>query len=480
MDVIRTFGRTRPSSLIFSFTAVALSCLLAASIEPTQASDNVNVTGSPMPGYDWDPNRQENEVSCGIDPDNELVKLCAANWYGYSDMPTKQGDAWIAGLQTSNGSDWVHRPLPGYKGDPNGTVNAGFAADPTVVVFPRGAIVTYIAGDRDGNTKMYAQRLVKMPRETGTPYAQEIQPQVVTDFNGINFIDKPHTEIIIPSGGGFREEVITTNEIDPDTGEYREETRLWPEFKICVSYAVFGGSNQNVRTFATCSDQGGLSGTWSNPRQITQNRVGGVDQGMSSAAIGDDMLYVTRRFGQGEDAIIGALAAGGERPGKTIEITEICPFDQQIAPNAGNQKRSSPRTLGFPWLSATDKHYVLTYAERPRDPVTGNCLTGGGTRTMVMTSTNGRDWSLPEPVLSFADEVVHFNFQPNVACARGTCNVVYYSTLTEALAFRAAIGDAAAERNLDAEQYIEDFDVFDEAVGLAEFPAQRRRLLDQY
>jgi hypothetical protein len=418
MEGIRDFGDARSYRRVCSFWSVALVCLVASSLYSAQAADNVNVSGSPRPNFDWDPYRQENEVSCGINPDNELIKLCAMNGYGYADVPDKLGDAWIWMSTTRNGYDWTNQPITGTIGDEY--LGAGFAADPTVVVFPRGAIITSIAGDRDGNTKMYAQRLVEMPRETGIPYALEKRQQVITNFSGVNFIDKPHTEIIIKPDGAFRDVTVTTNEKDA-FGEFRQELRQWPEFTICVSYAVFGGSKENVRTFATCSDDFGVEGSWSNPRQITQNNTGGLDQGMSSAAIGDEMLYVTRRFNTGDgDAIIGALAKGGYRPGKTFFITDICPFDQETAPNDGNPKRSSPRTLDFPWVSATDEYYVLTYVDRPRDG-DGNCLPSydgiGGTRTMIRTSADGLNWSAPVPVLPFGEPVVHFNFQPNVACA---------------------------------------------------------------
>lgn len=481
MEGIRDFGCVRPYCRALSFSVVVLACLLTSSFNSAQAADNVNVSGSPRPNFDWDPNRQENEVSCGTNPDNELIKVCAMNGYGYADVPGRLGDAWIWMSTTRNGYNWTNQPITGTIGDEY--LGADFAADPTVIVIPRGAFIFSIAGSRDGNTKMYLQRLVEMPRETGIPYALEKRQQVITNFSGINFIDKPHAEIIIKPGGALREVAITTNEMDDD-GEPRVERRFWPEFTICVSYAVFGGSNQNIRTFATCSDDFGAEGTWSNPRQITQNKTGGLDQGMSSAAKNGTMLYVTRRFDSGDgDAIIGSLAKGGYRPGKTFHIADICPFDQNTAPNIGNPKRSSPRTLDFPWLSATHEYYVLTFVGKPRDPDTGNCLPFGGTRTMILTSKDGRKWSDPVPVLPFGEPVVHLNIQPNVACARGTCNVVYYSTLTEALAFREILGEAVKAKYLDTEEFIEDFDVLvdaeDQGAGLGQV-LRFRRSVDVY
>jgi hypothetical protein len=491
---IKDFGRTRSYRRACSFWIIALVWLAGSLPVSAQTTQNVNVTGSPAPGHDWELYRQENEVSCGVNPNNELIMLCAFNWYGYADLPKKLGDAWIAMSTTRDGENFTHEPLTGTIGKEY--LGFGFAADPTVMTFPGGAIITSIIGDRNGNSKMVAQRLVEMNRETGSPYAQEFRQQEVSFIQGVNFIDKPDAKIIIKPGGGFREVIITTNEIDDDPdsetyGQLRQETRQWPEFTVCVAYAVFGGSNQNIRTFATCSDDFGLEGTWSNPRQISQSVTGGLDQGLTIASIDETVLYVARRFDSGDgDAIIGALAKDrGFRPGKVFEITDICPFDQQTAPSLENPDRASVRSLGFPWVSATDTHFVLAYVDRPRD-AQGNCLPSyddipgvGGTRVMLRTSKDGRNWSNPEPVLPFENQPIHFEFQPNISCARGACNVVYYSTLTESLAFEQLLtdmsgNDLVAERYWETNEFIEDFDVFD-AGGLNQV-LRFRRSVDVY
>lgn len=477
MEGIRDFGDTREYGRVCSFWPIALVWLLGSLPVSAQVTQNVNVTGSPAPEHDWELYRQENEVSCGINPNNELIMLCAFNWYGYSDLPNKLGDAWIAMSTTRDGENFMHEPLTGTIGKEY--LGFGFAADPTVMTFPGGAIITSIVGDRNGNSMMVAQRLVEMNRETGAPYAQEFRQQEVSFIQGVNFIDKPDAKIIIKPGGGFRDVTITTNEIDDDPesatyGQLKQETRQWPEFTVCVAYAVFGGSNQNIRTYATCSDDFGLQGTWSNPRQISQSVTGGLDQGLTIASIDDTVLYVARRFDSGDgDAIIGALAKDrGYRPGKVFEITDICPFDQETAPSLENPDRASVRSLGFPWVSATDTHFVLAYVDRPRD-AQGNCLPDyegiagvGGTRVMLRTSKDGRNWSDPVPVLPFENQAIHFEFQPNIACARGACNVVYYSTLTESLAFEQLLtdmsgNDLVAERYWETNEFIEDFDIFD-------------------
>jgi len=473
MEGIKSSGLGPFKGRICALVVVGLAMLFGTVVVSAQVvTQNVNVTGTPAPGHDWQLYRQENEVSCRPNPNNELIIICAYNWYGYSDLPNKLGDAWIGMSWTRDAENFTHHPITGTKG--NEYLGADFAADPTVLTFPGGAFLTNIIGDRDGNSKMVVQRLVEMNRETGSPYALEYRQQEISSIQGVNFIDKPDAKIIIQPGGGFREVTITTNEIDDDPdsdsfGQFRQEIRRWPEFTVCVAYAVFGGSNQNIRTYATCSDDFGAEGTWSNPRQISQSVSGGLDQGLTIAALGDTVLYVARRFDSGDgDALIGSIAKNrGYRPGKVFEITDICPFDQQTAPSLENPDRASVRSLGFPWVSATDKYLVLAYIDRLRD-AQGNCLPSyegiagvGGTRVMIRTSTDGRKWSDPVPVLPFENQPIHFEFQPNIACVRGACNVVYYSTLTESLAFQELLGDSASEKYWETNEFIEDFDVFD-------------------
>ena len=107
-------------------------------------TQNVNVTGSPAPGSDWQPFRQENEVSCGSNPLNELNIICAFNWYGYADLPDKQGDAWIAWSSSIDGKNFQHRPTTGTK--ENEYLGFEFAADPTVMTFPGGDALS-LSGD---------------------------------------------------------------------------------------------------------------------------------------------------------------------------------------------------------------------------------------------------------------------------------------------------------------------------------------------
>ena len=377
--------------------------------------------------------RQENEPSCGINPLNKLNILCSFNWYGFADR-REQGDAWIGFSESLDGRTFTRRPLTGYNAHKN-PIGKEFAADPTMLVFPGGAMVTFIAGDRSGNS------------------------------------------------------VMVDHDNDPSTPPQLEITRDWPNFRVVVSFADFGGSGENIRTWSTYSDDFGV--TWSNKRQISN--TSGLDQGLSIEDKGDDLLYVFRRFDSGENraSIMGALSGDrGERIGKVFEITDICDFDMITSPSDENPNRASVRSNAFPWLSATDTHFVLAYVERPRDGadgLSGSCLNGyvdnapgdtelfdgvAGTRVVVRTSTDGKNWSAPKPVMPFntnrkpwVDEPdpntalppVHFNFMPTLDCARGSCNVIYYSTLTESQTYEKLANDPA--KPWEKTGFVEDFSV---------------------
>jgi hypothetical protein len=416
--------------------------------------------------------RQENEPSCGVNPLNELHILCAYNWYGFSDLPNEHGDAWIAISETTDGGrHWIRRPLTGTK--LNYPVGKEFAADPTVLVFPGGAMVTSIAGNRSGNSVMLVQRMIELNRESGFRYVSEAGQIVVDSLEGSHFIDKPDSQIIPAPNGGFGQVTMTLEEKDPQTGQNLVVTRQWPNFRLVVTFADFNASGQNIRTWSKESDNFGLS--FSNKTQISN--TSGLDQGLSVENKGNDLLYVWRRFdsGEGHSSIVAALSNdSGSRIGKAFEITDICEFDQFTAPSAQNPNRASVRTNDFPWLSATGSHWVLVYTERPRS--SGNCLanyTGNaGSRIMIRTSSNGKNWSNPTPVTPFEVGPVHFQFMPNVACARGACVVTYYSTLTESAAYEALLGSGPWQAN----PFIEDFTANDPNLGLLRF----RRSVDVF
>jgi hypothetical protein len=463
--------------------AVASVVLLSTTASAQVVDENVNVTGSPAEGYDLgQPARQENEVSCAANPLNESNIVCAYNWYGYADLPDKQGDAWIAFSETTDGRRFIRRPLTGTK--QNYSLGKEFAADPTMLVWPGGAAVTSIVGDRNGNSVMVIQRMMELNRESGFRHVSEAGQIEVASILGSNFIDKPDAKVLIKPGGGTRTVTMTLEEKD-ENGNNLVVTRDWPEMTICVAFAVFNGSTQNVRTYSTCSDDFGAAGSWSNPRQISQ--TSGLDQGLSITNIGDTILYTARRFDSGEgDAVIGAISNDrGYRIGKVFEITDLCAFDQPTLPDTGSAdpdewRRAAARTNAFPWVSATGSRFVLVYAERPRD-AQGHCLGDysnvAGTRVMMRTSSNGTNWSDAVPVTP-PGQPVHFEFMPNVACARGACNVVFYSTLTESQAFEALLGGpgGAASRKWETDPYIDDFNVTDANLGLLRY----RRTVDVF
>ena len=498
------------SALLIAVFGVFASGIASAQVVPVPTDqnpdlyvqENVNVTGSRAPFLDSNDEliynngqlaRQENEPSCGINPLNPLNKLCVFNWYGFSDRP-EHGDAWIGFSESIDGRTFKRRPLTGYNAHKN-PIGKGFGFDPTMLVFPGGAMATFLVGDRNGNSAMVVQRMMEVNREYGFRHISEERLITIESLGGVHFIDKPDSQILIePTGGTSPVTMILEEPVDHDndpvTDPQTEVTREWPNFRIVVSFADFGGSGENVRTWSKYSDDFGI--TWSNKRQISN--TSGIDQGLTIEDKGNDLLYVFRRFdsGEGRASIMGALSKDrAKRIGKVFEITDICNFDMPTSPNAANSNRAAPRSNAFAWLSATDTHWVLAYVDRPRDGLEGlegNCLTNyidnppldtelfdgvAGTRIMIRTSTDGKNWSDPEPVMPFnlnrepwtandsTAPPVHFNFMPTLACARGSCNVVYYSTLTESQTYGALA--PGAERPWEKTGFVEDFSVRDTA-----------------
>jgi hypothetical protein len=471
MEGIRGVGRIWPFRRIVVSFAVAVACLLGSLPASAQVVEsNINVTGLGAEDYEpGQPGKQENEPSCAVNPLNVLNVMCAYNWYGFADLPDKQGDTWIGFSETRDGRVFIRRPLTGTK--ENFPTGQDFAADPTMLAWPGGAAVTSIAGIRDGNSVMLIQRMMEVNSETGFRHISEAGQIEIASISGVNFIDKPDARVIIDPNGGTQTVTMTL-----ETGEVVE--REWPNLRIVVTFAVFNGSNQNIRTYSTYSDDFGAAGSWSNPQQITNSS--GLDQGLSVTHIDNEVLYTVRRFEAGteRDSIMGAISNNrGQKIGKVFEITDICAFDQLTLPDSAiTQEAVSFRTNDFPWVSATGDTYVLAYSERPRDEVTGNCIFDRGTRIIVRTSPDGRNWSDPlvvSPVGSGADDpfgldddLGHaFQFMPALTCARGACQVIWYDTRNESAAFAAALQpelSAGAPAYWEDNPYIEDFIVDDE------------------
>ena len=427
---------------------------------------NVNVTGTCAPPYELDDGtviefdcgqigRQQNEPSCKVNPLNELNKLCAYNDYSLSDLTDKQGDT-VIGYSESRDGQFIRRLLTGTR--QNNWNGQDFMADPTMLVSEGFAAVTSISGLRGGNSVMQIQRMIELNTETGFRFYSEAGQIEISKISGSNFIDKPDARLIKHPDGGTEQVTMTLE-------DGRIVTRELNRVRIVVTFAVFNGSQQNIRTYTTYNDCFGAAGCWSNPRQISQ--TSGLDQGLSVANIGSKFLYVMRRFAEGTEAdtIVGSVdnRAGAGNPGKVFEIgdnPEICAFDQVTLPDPLSPRNAvSFRTNDFPWVSATANEFVLVYAERPRDPVTNACL-NQGSRVMVRTSANGTKWSDPFEVSPVAGHA--FQFMQSIACNDEFCNVLWYDTRNESLAYDALIGQG--ERAWETNPYIEDFDDYDEVL----------------
>jgi hypothetical protein len=433
---------------------------------------NVNVTGICAPPYQLEdgtvieprcgqPGRQQNEPSCKSNPLNELNQMCAFNDYSLSDLPDEQGDTVIGFSETRDGRTFIRRLLTGTK--KNFWNGQGFMADPTMLVSEGFAAVTSISGIRGGNSVMQIQRMMELNTETGFRHFSEAGQIDIARISGSNFIDKPDARLI-PHPDGGKEELTMTLE------DGRTVTRELSRVRIVVTFAVFNGSSQNIRTYVTYNDCFGAAGCWSNPTQISQ--TSGLDQGLSVANIGSKFLYVMRRFADDTetDSIVASVdnKAGAGNPGKVFDIggdvpgdsPEICAFDQVTLPDPFiTQNAVSFRTNDFPWVSATANEFVLVYAERPRDPATGECI-DQGSRVMVRTSRNGTRWSAPVEVSPVAGHA--FQFMQSIACNDEFCQALWYDTRNESLVFDATIGASVEQKHWEENPYVEDFDVFDQ------------------
>jgi hypothetical protein len=470
MEVFRSTGIGPVSGRISTLVVVGLAMLFGAGTTPAQVVDyNVNVTGTCAPPYELDDGtviefdcgqvgRQQNEPSCKVNPLNELNKLCAYNDYSLSDLADKQGDT-VIGYSESRDGQFIRRLLTGTR--QNNWNGQDFMADPTMLVSEGFAAVTSISGLRGGNSVMQIQRMIELNTETGFRFYSEAGQIEIAKISGSNFIDKPDARLIKHPDGG-------TEQVTMALEDGRTVTRELNRVRIVVTFAVFNGSQQNIRTYTTYNDCFGAAGCWSNPRQISQ--TSGLDQGLSVANIGSKFLYVMRRFAEGTEAdtIVGSVdnRAGAGNPGKVFEIgdnPEICAFDQVTLPDPLSPRNAvSFRTNDFPWVSATANEFVLVYAERPRDPVTNACL-DQGSRVMVRTSANGTKWSDPVEVSPVAGHA--FQFMQSIACNGEFCHVLWYDTRNESLAYDALIGSNVDQKHWEANPYIEDFDVFDESLN---------------
>lgn len=440
---------------------------------------NVNVTGTCAPPYTLDDGtiiefdcgqvgRQQNEPSCKVNPLNELNRLCAYNDYSLSDLPGKQGDT-VIGYSESRDGRFIRRPLTGTR--QNHWNGQDFMADPTMLVSEGFAAVTSISGIRGGNSVMQIQRMIELNTETGFRFYSEAGQVEIAKISGSNFIDKPDSRLIDhPSGG--TEEVTMTLE------DGRTITRELKRVRIVVTFAVFNGSSQNIRTYVTYNDCFGAAECWSNPKQISQ--TSGLDQGLSVANVGNTFLYVMRRFAEGTEAdtIVGSVdkRAGAGNPGKVFDIgsdPEICAFDQVTLPDPLSPRNAvSFRTNDFPWVSATANEFVLVYAERPRDAA-GNCL-DQGSRVVARTSQNGTKWSEAVEVSPVNGHA--FQFMQSVACNDEFCQVLWYDTRNESAVYDALLGASVDEKHWEQNPFIEDFDVNDSNLGNLRF----RRTADVY
>ena len=261
------FDYVRGARMALSVIGVLAVCATAAAQPPDLffvPGRNVNTLGpspsGPNPGLAGNPKqKQRNEDSCDVSPQNPWVVLCANNDYRGIEL---FGDSWIGLSMSSDGArTWRDRLLDGFPSAPAGIG----AADPVVRTVPGLGLVAYITLSRtDGRGTLSLALLQERNKENGEPY-QFFQTRVIGNGTPGRFHDKPAMIAVL----------------DPGVGTLNVGGRQVPKGTVHFSYAMFPGNDNNSgsQIYHTYSRDYGL--TWSSPKKLSESL--GTNQGVDLA-----------------------------------------------------------------------------------------------------------------------------------------------------------------------------------------------------
>ena len=435
----------------------AVACLLAITLlvpiaaqaqgDPTS---NVNVVGmTPDPADFPDLRyRQQNEPACAIRPGDSACIICAYNDYRGVDSDSGSpssgfgfGDSWQGVSQSCTAGDtWRSRLAPGYPGDPDAeNIPAEFAADPRLAAIPGMAIFNFIAGYRDSNVGVLAiQHWLEVNKEDAGHY----EPGYTTWFADTGtegrFLDKPDMLAVLDKSPGTIE--LATVMENPELGVDGVITRSFPTGTLYVAYAVFTGSFNSIKVLVKTSDDWGR--TWKNQAlklSEDQNQVSGI----TLTAIGDKVLAVWRRKGDGNDPdsiLYSVITNGGKKATKGEVLADICAFDQPTLTGTEIDPDFNVvtfRTNDFPWTANDGENFYVFYSDRERVSPGGACLTDAqgnpnGKPRIVMhhsTLSGNADWTNYGPIDTSASLTANtFQFMPTAFGANGKVQVAWYDT----------------------------------------------------
>jgi hypothetical protein len=382
---------------------------------------NINmVTGTKFPGGDpW--LQKQNEPSGAVSTVNPCRLVGGANDYravNVRGLPADRetGDSWV-GLYTSIdcGQTWYSTLVPGYPQDTTAIGKASpvygltTAADPTIRAGAGGFFAySFIAFNRGSNVgKLAVARLldrntteaVTKP-ETAISY---VDTRVVDVGSAGQFLDKPTT--FVTQGAG----TCTLN------------GQTIPASTVHFAWTVFvGNSDQVIRTkvyYARSSNCGAtLDGP---PTKLSEGYA--VTQSASIAVAPNGKTYVVwRQFSTTKGDPDQLLVAHSVDGGKTFTKGSPIPFGGTFTPFDQGTSSKTFRTNAFP-TTAVDQYNRLYVALAVR----GFASDVTQARVVVMSTTDGVIWNMPQAIENSAVDSPGHQIMPAMTAVGGKLNVVW-------------------------------------------------------
>jgi hypothetical protein len=396
---------------------------------------NVNmISGKDLPKGDPFLQRQ-NEPSLAVSTRNPMHVLAGANDYRtvdmsipYEEIPGYEGtaaarDAWL-GLYKSydGGQSWISTLLPGFpldftaQGATSPLKAFGTAADPVIRAGTSGMF--YYAGlafNRNAaDNSLFVARFIdnNNSEDKASDQIKYIDTKIIATGNIAQFIDKPWMAVDIPRGKA------KTVAIGPLPGVPLQYIAAG---NVYVAYSTFTGQdplNPFSRVYFFRSTDSGKS--WGKPTKLSESAH--VNQGVTIAiAPSTGNVYVAwRRFardGAGNSIMFCFSKDKGATFTKPVAVAAVQPFDQGTT-------ATSFRTNSYPSLTVDHNGRVyLAWSQRGVGP-------GGDARIVVITTTNGVNWTGQQAVENHQGR--GHQFMPTLSYAAGKVMAAWYDQRRDA------------------------------------------------
>ena len=413
-DIVRAF------SVIVIATILVCPTAVMAQGDPGPNRNLIGLTPDPADIRDTNA-RQQNEPSCAVRPGNSACIICGYNDYRTVDL---FGDGWQGVSQSCDaGYSWLSRVAPGH---PNhvAPINAEFAADPSMIAIDGMAIFNFIAGYRDSNVGVVAvQHWLEVNKEDADHYEPGLNTYIVADGSEGRFLDKTDALAVLDPASQQGTINLSTEMENTALGTIN---RSFPTGTLYVAYAVFTGDHGVKVYYKTSRDWGQ---TWINQAKKLsegQNLVSGI----SMTNIGDTVLAVWRRAGDGNDfdsIMYSFITKGGRYNTKAEVLADICSFDQV---SSSSPLQVTFRTNDFPWTANDGKNFYAFYSDRDYGG-TGNCANGRPRIVFNHAKAGNKSWQNSPMPVDDAAPPGSFQFMPSAFGARGKVQVAWYDTRRE-------------------------------------------------